>query len=45
MGVVVAMRWRRVMVGTIVIIATVKATGGRQRVVMWVAVRVRGKVW
>lgn len=39
------MGWRRVVVGTIVVISTVKATRGRQRVLMWVAVRVRGKVW
>lgn len=42
---VVAVRWRRVVVGTILIFSTVEVTRGRQRVVVWVAVRVRGKVW
>lgn len=45
MGMVVAVRWRRVVVGTILVFSTVEATWGRQRVVVWVTVRVRGKVW
>lgn len=42
---VVAVRWRRVVVGTIVLFSAAEATRGRQRVVMWVVVRVRGEVW
>lgn len=38
---VVAMRWRRVVVGTIVIFSTVKATWCRQGMVMLVVLRVR----
>lgn len=45
MGMVVAMRWRRVVVGTVIIFSTVEATRSRQGVVMRVVVRVRGKVW
>lgn len=44
-GMVVAVRWRRVVVGTIVLFSAAEATRGRQRVVMWVVVRVRGEVW
>lgn len=35
----------RVVVGVKVIFSTVEAARGGQRVVVWVAVRVRGKVW
>lgn len=43
-GVMVTVRGRRVVVGAKVIFPTVEATRGGQRVVVWVAVRVRGKV-
>ena len=42
---VVAVRWGRVMVGTVVVFSTAKVTRGRQRVVKWGVVRVGGKVW
>lgn len=42
---VMAVRWRRVVIGTVVLFFAVQAAWGRQRVVMWVAVRVRGEVW
>lgn len=42
---VMAVRWRRVVIGTVVVFSTIEATWGRQRVVMRVVVRVRGEVW
>lgn len=45
MGVVVTVSCRRVMVRAIVVFTTAEATWSRQRVVMWVVMRVRVKVW
>lgn len=44
MGMVVGVRWRRVVVGWVLIFPTAEATWGRHRVVMGVAVRVEGEV-
>lgn len=42
---VVAVRWRRVVVGAVVVLSTAEATRCRQWVVVGVVVRVRGEVW
>lgn len=42
---VVAVRWRRMVIGTVVVFSTAEAARGRQRVVMRVVVRVGSKVW
>lgn len=43
-GMMVAVRRRRVVIG-VVIFSTAEPTWGRQRVVMWVVVWMRGEVW
>lgn len=43
-GMVVAVRWRRVVIGCVLIFPIAKATWGRHRVVMGVVVSMRGKV-
>lgn len=44
-GVVVAVSCRRRMVEAVVFFSAAEAARGRQRVVMWVGVRVRSKGW